>query len=447
MKKVQKFSVDSQVSLIEIVQECRFGFTLEKVKAIVEALMLQNLLSKYVYICHDKDSKYDSVTHKPIEENGVVVAREPHIHLYLQFTKKTRISQILKLIEPICGTMIKSRTVGSGVDAQTIDEEVPVVRFEQCQKIKGGWCAAIAYSVHANAPYKHQYGRDEVFSNYDFGKDIDDYMSDVDEDAFLVELQKGILDRTIRRCDLRRYFEGREVLYPRLEPKIEKWFKLRDLESPHDRLLDVIFVTGGSGCGKSTFAKEDAKLRGYSICEASSGKNSLDDYQEQDAFILSEFRGKGWTQGDLLMFLDNHTAAKQKARYHNVDFSFCKAIYVCSTRSLDEIWADTDSFDNSEQRFQLKRRIIEVVEMADDVVTVDHFHDGKYLKSEKFPNRWGKERFKDAPIRYRDYSMYGAVSYVKSPASDFKPVADSDDLTLIFEPSVHDSTVYEDIFE
>lgn len=419
-KKKAGLTVDSQVTAIEVVQDERYGFSVIKAKKVADALVLQNLCDKYAICRHDEDSQYDATSHQPIlDDKGIPVPREPHVHCYLHFSKKVRISQILKAFE-ICGTTTKSRKVGTGVDQQTVDEDAPVIEFNQLEKIKG-WTAAMAYMIHANAPYKHQYERAEVISNFNFGQDIDDYLSDADQQAFETELMKGILDRTIRRCDLPKFFEGRETMYPRLETRLDKYFKLRDLQPLKDRQMQVCFIHGGSGAGKSTFAKMLAEKYHYSICEASSGKNPLDDYNEEDCFILSEFRGQGWSQSDLLMFLDNHTSAKQKARYRNVDFSSCKLVIICSTRSLDEIWEDTEAFDNREQRQQLNRRISTVVEMEKERVTVMHRRDGITEAVEQFDNPVS-HMFEDyKPVRL-DFSEWGAKSVEIVPNGGFEPI-------------------------
>lgn len=425
-KKYSEITEQSQLSMVEIVQQCRFGFTLDRARDAAKELESYHMVLKYVVSLHDMDKVYDDKTHQPVlDENGNTIPREAHVHMYLKMPTNSnggtsiRIGKVLEVINKWCPETHKYTTK----DGEEVESACVTIQY--CRYIRSGWEASVAYSIHANAPYKYQYSPDGVISNYSFMNDVNSYMEMMDNDNFENELMNGILAGSIRRYQISKMFEGREKFFPIFERKIDSYFRLRDMgEQKSEREVKVCFIHGKSGTGKTTFAVMDAERRRLSVCQASSGQNAMDDYNEEDAFILSEFRGNGWTQADLLMFLDNNCNAKVRARYHNRDFRYCKYIYICSSRSLDEIWESTDSFDNSEKRKQLARRIGTVIEMDKDMCYIYHRHDGEVYKVEQMKNPVS-ERFKDTPedSNEMDFGAWG-TSKTEFVQDGFVPIPD-----------------------
>ena len=54
--------------------------------------------------------------------------------------------------------------------------------------------------------------------------------------------------------------------------------------------MNCIFITGASGTGKSTYAKQIASENKLSVYISSGSNDVLDDYQGQDCIILDDLR-------------------------------------------------------------------------------------------------------------------------------------------------------------
>ncbi|MGM8317295.1 AAA family ATPase, partial [Clostridium perfringens] len=81
--------------------------------------------------------------------------------------------------------------------------------------------------------------------------------------------------------------------------------------------MECYFVTGKSGTGKTTYAKQLAKEKGYSVYISSGSNDVLDSYQGQDCIILDDLRPSCMGLSDLLKMLDNNTSSTVKSRYKN----------------------------------------------------------------------------------------------------------------------------------
>ena len=105
----------------------------------------------------------------------------------------------------------------------------------------------------------------------------------------------------------------------------------RDSILVHDRDTMVIWVTGGSGTGKTnTLAKWICKKFDYDYSEGDAGEHFAEGYQNTRAFIIDDFRADKMKFSELLNFLDNMMNVSAAARYHNIDFADCKLIVITS---------------------------------------------------------------------------------------------------------------------
>ena len=133
----------------------------------------------------------------------------------------------------------------------------------------------------------------------------------------------------------------------------------RSLHPKTDRNLNVVYVCGKSGYGKTTFAKYLAKKNNMSMYISGQGSHSMDEYNGQEALILDDFRGSDYTFNDLLKILDNHTNSPVDARYRNKDLSDVKMIIITNCNPINSLYSklkqDSEYFDK-EQAEQLYRR-------------------------------------------------------------------------------------------
>lgn len=308
---------------LEIEQQCRFGFTADKVDLFVDSW---TSVQDYAYILHDKDIKADGSP------------KEPHIHLMIRFTGPTPTENILARAKSVFGN----------------DTTVTISQMEKCKK----WTSAIAYLTHSNAKNKHQYADDEVYSNYPWTSDRDLALEE-SGDARLAEIQALIDSEVLRGFNIPQYMDMAE--YDKYKKKIDNYFdyvSLRKLQDPN-RNIDVMYVQGESGTGKTTFAKSFCARHGFSYIVSSGSNDPLQDYNGQDALIIDDFRPRGWHMDDLLKLLDNNTGSSAKSRYHNKQMFFCKLIVLTSVVSLDEIWSNLADEDEKfkEPIQQLLRRV------------------------------------------------------------------------------------------
>ncbi|MCQ2486287.1 MAG: RNA helicase domain-containing protein, partial [Clostridia bacterium] len=135
-----------------------------------------------------------------------------------------------------------------------------------------------------------------------------------------------------------------------------------------DREMNVLYFTGASGTGKTTFAKMFCRSKGWSFFVSSSSNDVLDGYNGQDCVILDDFRPSDWKMSDLLKFLDNNTTSRAKARYSNKSMVYCKCIIITSVLSIDDLYTGLQEHE-TEPIKQLKRRIMGIMSFTHENIT------------------------------------------------------------------------------
>ena len=118
------------------------------------------------------------------------------------------------------------------------------------------------------------------------------------------------------------------------------------------RQLEVMYITGGSGLGKTTAAKYIAEQLHYDYFVSGSGEDILDGYDKEECIILDDYRPNVMSFSELLKFLDNHTNSSVKSRYVNKDISNCKLIVITSIVEPDQLYRITSATDESSQSYQ-----------------------------------------------------------------------------------------------
>ena len=180
---------------------------------IQEIIKSKKTIKKWAYILHDKDDT------------------SPHYHIYLHF-----------------GT--------SGVDTKQIAEWFGL-QESQVNKIKGRSTDMLEYLIHANdsQKYKYQYDPSEVKANFDF---------------YTAVKNAKILG------DFEKYSYAQQLEYVNKLPvgekaaaftKLEKLWKIhcQCLVLNNNRDIDVMFIHGKGGTGKTYYAKKLLEKMGYII--------------------------------------------------------------------------------------------------------------------------------------------------------------------------------------
>lgn len=278
-------------------------------------------IKRYAYILHDKDP-----------------GTSPHWTIYLDFG-------------------------GSSQDTKVISSWFGL-QESQVEKIKGRYTDALQYLTHSNDTQhnKYQYPTSEVTANFDFQNEIiaDQILGDFDNYSYAEQIEWI--------CTLPR------VERPSMLTKLDKHWTLyckRFLLKP-DRKIDVVFVQGAPGTGKTYYAKKLLERMEYDFCVSSSSNDPFQDYMGQRAIILDDLRDKSFSFEDLLKILDNYTGSSVKSRFNNKVF-YGKVIVITSTVPLnmwymDYRYGDYDTLD------QLYRRISCYVQVTKKEVKV--YNDG-----------------------------------------------------------------------
>lgn len=124
----------------------------------------------------------------------------------------------------------------------------------------------------------------------------------------------------------------------------------------HDRDTMVLWITGGSGTGKTnTLAKWICEKLNYDYSVGDAGEHFAEGYKGTRAFIVDDFRAGKMKFQDLLNFLDNMMNVSASARYHNIDFADCKLIIITSIFTPSKCYKSEAILDEPIQ--QLYRRM------------------------------------------------------------------------------------------
>ena len=306
----------------------------------VEAGLDHNAVQDYAYILHDKD----------VHEDGTPVA--PHWHIMIRFKRPVQTESLCKWFG------IKSNMIGY---------------------ILGTFGDAVAYLTHRNKPEKYQYLDEEIKSNYDFKVEVEKALSKKKASQRKEEIIELIRSGIVREYNYTEYITALE--YDKFKRAIDNAFTYRrDTLKSLDRHMNVIYIYGGSGTGKTTYAKQLATNKGLS-CYISSGSNDpLDGYKGQDCLILDDIRPGDFLLSDFLKILDNNTQSTVKSRYKN---KLLECQYLIVTTSFDiPVFFDLLLDSEGESVKQMERRCTLKIQMNTSTMTTYVYQpvSGKYKK-------------------------------------------------------------------
>lgn len=311
--------------ICEIVQQVRY-LNEKQIKIAVS----RDCIVKYAYILHDKD----------VNEDGTL--KEPHWHIVLQFTDTQDSKFICKWF---------------GVEEQYVGKSK-----------SGRFQSMLAYLIHANAKGKFQYPVSNVTANFDYEKALTAIKGQQRLEDILAKIKEG----TIREFNYTRYISPEE--YVKYRDKIKAAYEYRrDSLYSGSRSLEVIFIQGCSGSGKTTYAKHLAEELHYSFYISSSDNDILDGYKGQDCLILDDLRGSSIKLNDLLKLLDNNTDSLARSRYHNKSLSECKLIIITTVVPLEDFYKSV--FESSNEPIeQFKRRITTQIIMDKSYLLIGQYN-------------------------------------------------------------------------
>lgn len=130
---------------------------------------------------------------------------------------------------------------------------------------------------------------------------------------------------------------------------------LNDKYSKEDRVLNVTYIFGDTGSGKTRFVMNSYNYE--DICKVSNYEHPFDSYNGQKVLLLDEFRS-GFPISDLLQYLDRYPC-RLPARY--TDKVACYTdVYIISNEDLSEQYINIQN-DKPESYQALLRRINKVL--------------------------------------------------------------------------------------
>lgn len=343
---------------------------------------------KYAYIVHDKD-------------NGA-----PHFHLYLRTGSAFRFDELAKLMD---------------LPPQYIEK----VRNDE---------KAVDYLTHENDAGKHHYDKSEIHSNFDY-ENVRNYNSQ----RRLDEINNGIENGLIREYNYHNFITLEE------QQKFSRQIKIafdrrRDIKQSEvqSRNMQVIYIYGASGTGKSTMARQLCEKKGLSYYCSSSSNDVLDGYKGQDALIIDDARGGDMRLSDLLKLTDNYYGSTVKSRYSNKVLE-CKLLIITTIVDVDQFYSAV--FKEQEEPIkQLKRRCTQKYKLTNDFIYAFAYDDdlGDYALQFKaanticsaFEHKTDKEKFESCLETISSIGAYVSMNkdeILKQISTDDFNVPDDDD--------------------
>ena len=298
-------------------KHCEVVSDVDHLKVDIQAVIREKKsIKQYAYILHDKDDT------------------APHYHIYLNFGT----------------TSVSFDDVGRwfGLSASFVS------------KVNGRKVDMLEYLTHANESqkHKHQYSPSEVVANFDFETEIavSKILGNFDQYSYAQQLE---------------YVNSLPVdEKAKAFSKLEKLWKLhcQCLLLKADRQIEVMFIQGKGGSGKTYYAKRLLEKMGYDYAISSSSNDPFQDYLGQSAIILDDLRYKTFSFEDLLKILDNNTASSVKSRFTNKVLAV-KLIVITTTVPL-RFWFPEYRWNQSDSLYQLYRRITSYVKVDENFVQV-----------------------------------------------------------------------------
>lgn len=323
---------------------------LKSIDKLVETINEKLDPKKFALILHDKD----------IDEQRTLV--EPHVHVMMQFENSRSIKNVAKLLN---------------------DKPQNIEAWRG--KAENGY----AYLIHATdkARAKHQYDPNEVIASFDFPSLIESitqkvvkakksndtsnvkllldmlYMGMIEKDEVESKLTGSQYGRYHRQID--------EIWNKRLEQMAKKW---KHEMISNDKPIEVIWIYGSSGTGKTSLAKDYAKKKNQPYCFAGSSRDIFQTYKGEHTLILDELRPSVIPYQDLLRILDPFGIdVMAPSRYVDKALA-CDLIIITSPYNPLEFYREQFGFydapahvkrklQNIDSFEQLLRRITLVIEM------------------------------------------------------------------------------------
>lgn len=322
------------------------------------ALLIKMAPKKYALIVHDMD----------VNEQGEPA--EDHVHVMLSFENARSINSIAKEL----GDKPQYLQMWTG-------------------KAENGY----SYLIHATKDSidKYQYSPLKVIANFNYQEEIRRITEEVERSRqtanskiLLDSLYKG----EISKEELEKRLSGSQ--YGRMKRQIEDvWCKhlqfqaakWREEIKKSGKRIEVIWISGEAGTGKTSFAREYAEKSNRPYFITGSSRDLFQNYSGEHTMIIDEFRADMMKYPDLLRILDPFGCqVMAPSRYSDKPLA-CDLILITSPYDPVEFYEQLfgripgDSIDGLEQ---LLRRITLTIEMdASHIRAVEYDREAKVYRA------------------------------------------------------------------
>jgi len=239
--------------------------------------------------------------------------------------------------------------------------------YGQIEPVQHSVKAAVQYLIHMNDSTKKRYQESEVITN---DPDINKFWvtSSYQDEVTLKNLEEKIISGQVTRMN---YLNVLPLIFlSKHQIRVERM--LTAMESRRrsltvDRCIEFIVITGKTGVGKTTYAKDIARklFPDCEPCISSGSRDPLQDYKSEPVLILDDFRDSVLPFHDLLKLGDNNTKSSTNSRYYNKFFDG-DLIILTSSQRLHDMYLGV----GREDRNQLYRRVGQYAVMQADQIHI-----------------------------------------------------------------------------
>lgn len=316
---------------------------LETIQQVIAEQSTKGIITDYAYGLHDKD----------VDDSGR--EKEPHYHVYLRFKNPQKFTTVASWFK---------------------------IKQEYVRKIETNFERSCAYLIHRNDASKYQYDSSIVAASFDYNAFLEKLLEEEQEQLYKgnkkEKIRKQIFDEAqagvLRGYNFHEKFNLAERIEfrPHLDKVVSEIIKTK-LYTNEDRNLEVIYITGGSGCGKTSYAKEIAKARNLYYAISAEDRDPLESYDGQPCIIIDEARPSSMKLANFLKLIDNNTESLAGARYRGKTLIECRLIIITSILPIEDFFKKLQDNDR-ETSIQIKRRCKTKLTMTKSDFTIERWN-------------------------------------------------------------------------